>query len=426
MKHSIKKNPGSKVEIEIEISPEELDAFFEKAVFRLGENLEMEGFRKGKVPKDIVEKKIGKEAIMVEAADMAVQENYRKVVLENNIEAISKPEVEIIKLAQGNPFIFKANVSVLPEVALPDYKKIASQVKKNKVIIEEKEIEDSLNWLKKSRAKFSAKNTQAETGDFVEVEYWCPQIDELSQKAPKKDSFILGEGGFIPGFEEAITGMKSGDEKKEKIPIPQNSPLKAAGKEAEFNISMRSVQKVEFPEINDEFAKNVGKFDNLEALRKSIKAGITFEKEQAESQRARSEALEKIGKEAKMELPDFLVKHEQEHMLEDLKQSVADNLKIPFGDYLARIKKTEKEVLDSFLPKAQAKIKNYLILREIGRKEEISVSDQEITEEVNKILKSYPSEDKAKSDLDLQKLRDYTKEVIKNEKIFKLLENSVE
>ena len=384
MKTSVKKLPQSQVELEIEIPAEELDRFIEKACFNLGQNLEVKGFRKGKTPKEFIEKEIGKEKILIEAANLAVEENYRKAVLENKIEAVFQPKVEIKKLAQGNPFIFSAKTAVLPEVSLPDYKKIASKVERKEISVEDKEIESALKWLQKSRAKFSAKNQSAQKGDFIEIEYSSPQINQEAQK----DAFILGEGHFLPGFEEKIIGMKSGEEK-------ENITLKKDNKEIVLKVKVISVQGVELSEVNDEFAKSLGKFDNLDALKKNIKQSIVLEKEQTEKQRARQEILERIGEKAKIEIPDVLIENEQKQMLENLKKMVSERLKISFQDYLKKLGKTENQVSDSFLSESQKKVRNYLILREVGKKE-----------------------------LDAEEIKKYATEAERIEKIFQLLEKT--
>jgi len=414
MRVKINKLPKSQIELEIEVSAEELDRFIEKACFNLGRNLEIKGFRKGKAPKEFIEKEIGKEKILIEAANLAVEENYRKAVLENKIEAVFQPKIEIKKLALGNPFIFSAKTAVLPEVSLPDYKKIASKVERKEISVEDKEVEPALKWLQKSRAKFSAKNQPAQKGDFVEIEYNLSrnkdkELGSLSLKEPSslKDAFILGEGHFLQGFEEKIIGMKSGEEK-------ENITLNKDGKDIVLKVKIISVQNVEFPELNDEFAKSAAKFDNLDALKKNIKQGLVLEKEQAEKQRLRQEILERIGEKAKIEIPDVLIENEQKQMLENLKKIVSERLnpvrdsegrekaqkegisngvKISFHDYLKKLGKTEEQVSDSFLLESQKKVRNYLILREISKKE-----------------------------LDSEEIKKYTTESEKIEKIFQLLE----
>ena len=297
------------------------------------------------------------------------------------------------------------------EINLPDYKEIASKIKKNKVSVKEEEIKNGLKWLQKSRAKFSAKNDPAQKGDFVEIEY---KIE--AGEAALKDGFILGEGHFLPGFEDNLIAMKSGEEKKD-------ISLDKEGQKIKIDLKITSVQKVEFSQINDEFAKSLGDFKDLNHLKENIKQGIALEKEQAEVKKLRQEVLNLISKETEIEIPDILIENEKKNMLENLKKMVSQRIKVSFQEYLDKIKKTEKEILDSFDLEAKTKIKNFLILQEIGEKEKVEVSDQEIMDEVNKTLRRFPSVKEAEKNigLDLQEFKDYTKQVIKNEKIFKVL-----
>jgi trigger factor len=403
MKTKIEKLKKSQVKIEVELSCEEFKGFIEKALSQLNEDLELKGFRKGKAPKDVVEKMVGKERVIVEAGDLAVQESYKKAVLENNLEPISSPKVEIKKIGPEDPLIFEAVFPVMPEVKLPDYKKIASKTKKQEVAVEEREIEDSLKWIQKSRAKFTVKLGIAEKGDFVEVNYWPGDI---------KDAFILGEGHFHTGFEEAIYGMKPGEEKKD---------IEVKDQKEKFSIKLNSLQKMEYPELNDEFARSLGKIDNLEMLKNNIKEGLMLEKEKNERERARNEITQKIAESANMEIPEILIEREQEHNFEHFKEDVQKRLGISFEDYLKKIGKKEEEIKKMLLPEVEKKIRNFLVLREIGKKENISVTDKEVEEEASKTLKYYPDADK----IDLNEMKSYTKEVIITEKIFQLLEDLV-
>ena len=417
METTIKKIPKSQIELKIELSAEEFNDFIKQAIDSLGKDLEIKGFRKGMAPKEVVEKELGLEKVLIEAADLAVKESYKKAILENKIEAILQPEIEIKKLAKGDSFIFLAKTFVLPEIKLPDYKKIASQAKRKKIEISDEEIKNSLKWLQQSRAKFSLRNRPAQKGDFVEIEYRSSQLGGQEYK----DAFILGQGHFLPGFEEALIGMSAGETKEEiLVNPPKNHPL--FGKKINIKVKMKSVQKIELPEINDDFAKNLGKFKGLLDLKKNIKEGLFLEKEKAESLRLRNEILTKINEKTDFEIPEILIEREQKQMLEEIKKNVSENLKISFAEYLKKIKKTEKELLESLFSEAKKRVKSFLILREIGKKEQIEASEEEIEEEANKLLRKYSSVEAAK-DLDPEKLKEYTKEVIITEKIFQLLES---
>lgn len=304
-------------------------------------------------------------------------------------------------------------------IKLPDYKKIASEIKRNKIFVEEKEIDDTLSWLQKSRAKFIFENRPAKVGDFVEIEYWSSQSGEK-----QKDAFILGNGHFVGGFEENLKGMRPSEEKDIVVKMPQNHFLKnLAGKEINFRVRMISVQKMELAEINDQFAQNLGNFENLNALKQSIKEGIYLEKQIEESQRIKQEILKRVNQNSEIKIPPSLILLEQRKMIEDLKRSVTSSLKISFEDYLKRINSSEEKLLESFLPQAEEKIKNFLILKAIAQKENIMVTDEEVKEAVNKQIKNLDFQQIEK--LDINQLKEYNKTIIEQEKVLQFLENLV-
>jgi len=365
-----------------------------------------------------VEERVGKENLLMEAGDMAVKDVYIKYITENKLEPVGQPEVSILKIAQGSPFVFKAKITLLPEIELPDYKDIASKIKGKEVSITEEEVQDALNYLQKTRAKFIAEDRPAEKKDFVEITY---QNKDINGGKEVQDKFILGEGGFMKGFEDNIVGMKAGDKKEFKSTFPDNSPQKnLAGKEGDFKVVMKSVQKMELPEINDELAKELGVFDTLVALKESMKEGITQEKKASEQQRKRGEILDKIAEKAKVELPDTLVDYEKQRLMDDLKYKIDQNMKISFEQYLSSVKQTEENLKQTFQKEAEKRLKGFLILREVGIKENIEVNDQEVEEELEKSIKSFSKDQISK--IDIEQLKEYTKGVIYNEKVFKKLE----
>ena len=417
MKVDITKLPKSEVELKIEVPADEWQEFLDEAAKELSKDLKIEGFRPGYAPLKLVEEKIGIAMILEEAAEHCIQKCYVKAILENNIEAIGQPEVSVLKLAKNNPFEFKAKVAIMPEVKLPDYKKIALETKRNKVLVEEKEVEETLSLIRKSRAKFSQKSGPCQKSDWVEIEYSSPQIENGKKT---EDAFILGEGRLIPGFEENLEGMEGSQEKEFSQIFPKNHLQKdLAGKEIDFKVKLKSVQKVELPEINDGFAQEVGNFKNMAELKNSVKEGISTEKETAESQRVRQNILEKITEKSGLETPEILINNVKNQMLADLKQGVPQKLGITFEEYLNKVNKTEKDLLDSFSAEAEKRVKESLVLREISKKEKIGVSNEEVEIEANKILKNYPNNQK----IDAEKLKDYTKEVMMNEKTFQFLES---
>jgi trigger factor len=409
MKYTVKNLSKTEVEFEIEVLAEDFNKFIDQTIEALGKDIEVKGFRKGKAPKNIIEEHFGSEKILVEAADHAVSHAYRDAVLESKIQAVLKPEVEIKKMAKGDSLIFTAKTCILPDIELPDYKEISSKIKRNKVEVKEEDIQKTLDWLQKSRSKLSLKNDSAKNGDFVQIEY---AINNNVQK----DGFILGQGHFLLGFEDKLIDMKAGDEKEIELDVPEQGKIKIKTK-------LISVNNMELPEINDEFAQSLGKFQNLESLKNNIKEGIAEEKEQVETQRIRNEVLDQIIKKVKIELPAPLVEQEKNQMLESLKQQISQRMQLSFEDYLKKAKKSEQDVLKPLEQEAERKLKVFIVLRKIGEKENIQVSGEEVLDEVNKTLKQYPSIEEAEKGIgiDLESFKDYTKEVIRNEKIFKTI-----
>ena len=406
--------------MDFELASEELEEFYDKAVLNLGREIKMEGFRPGRVPKEIVEQKLGKEVILAEAAELAVRESFVKALIEKSIETISQPEIQVKKLVRGNPFEFEVKVFVVPEVKLPDYQKIARETKKNETAVLKEEVSDALSWVQKSRAKFSLKNEPAQKKDFVEIEYSSPQI-ENGKKV--QDAFVLGDGRFMPDFEKELEGMKDNEEKSFSIVFSKEHHQKnLAGQKVDFTVKVKSVQKMELPELSDDFAKSLGNFQNKEALEDNIKEGIKAEKDAQESQRVRQEILDKISQEAKIEIPEILIKKEQERLMEMLKEDVMQKLGIEFSQYLERIKKTEKELFDSFATEAKNRISRHLVLLNISKAENIKATEEEISQEAAKIKQMSPE----MGQLDPEKIRNYTEEVLKNEKTLQFLENLIQ
>ena len=418
MKTEIKKLPKSEIEINFELDEQEFQKYIEKALLHLKDHVKMDGFRQGQVPLEMVEKKVGQENLLMEAGELAVKGSYTKYVRDNNLEPIGDPDVQIKKIAKGNPFLFTVKVALLPEIVLPDYKAIASKIKTADMAVEEKEIEEAIAYLQKSRAKFIDKTDGAAKKDYVKIEY---QNEHINGGKPVKDMFILGEAQFLPDFENNLVGMKVGDEKEFTAKFPENAPKEVAGKDGVFKVKMLVVQTMELPEVNDEFAKELGMFDSLVALKNNLKEGIGMEKKENERQRARGEVLQKISEKITFELPEKMVEYEQIRLLEDLKNQIASQFKIPFEEYLKSVKKTEEELKANYKLEAEKRIKNFLVLREVGKQEKIEVSREELEQEINKELRKYTKEQIEK--IDLVRLKEYTKGAIFNEKVFQLLES---
>lgn len=412
MKYEIKEVSTTKKKAEVEITAEEFETYYAQALSEISKEVEMPGFRKGKVPEKMVEEKLSQEGVIGEAAEAAVRDNWIKLVKEANIEAISQPKVEVIKVARGNPFVFSAEFEVLPEVKLPDLKSI--KVKKEEIKIEEKEIEDTLNWLRQSRAKVSPKDGAVEKGDFVEFSFSCTSIEN---DPLKKDRIVVGKGHYVPGLEEALIGMKANEEKDFETENPQDK------KEIlKLHVKVDSVNKMELPEVTDEWVKTLGKFNDVDSLKEDIKKGLTEEKEIAQKQQRREEVIKKILEKTKFEAPEVLVEREVGFMMDNIKSRVASELQISLEEYLKQIKKTEEELRNDFKKIAEERVKGFLVLHQITKDEKIEAGDEEINQKIEELLSQYPDKEAAKKNMDMEQAKMYVEDEIKREKIFKLFD----
>lgn len=425
MQHKIKNLPKAQVELEITLSAQEMEIFWQAAKKKLAESVQLKGFRPGKVPAGVLETPEAKDELYNEAANAAIKKVYPDILAQEEIEPLGKIEVEVLKIAPANEFIFRLKTVVLPKPELPKYKDIALTIQKGKkaLTVKEEEIEEATTWLRKSRAKINPVERPAQKGDFVEVEIKSALAGAELSKATGPESFILGEGHFLPGFEEQIEGLKIGERKSFQLKTPADYWDKdLQNKELSFEIKLNKVSERQVPELNDEWAKSLGRFNNLEELKKSISDGLLFEKESKEQERLRALMLEKIVQEAKVELPDVLVENEIEHRLHEINHLAQDN-GMTMEEYLKKINKDEKSLREDLRLEAEKTLRGALVLRHISHLEQLEPKTEEIEMAMNEFLKHYGDQKGAEKNIDRAALFEYTKERLTNEKVFQFLEN---
>jgi trigger factor len=366
MKTNIKKLPKSVVEIEGELEADIFESYYDKAFKKLGENLEIDGFRKGKVPENILKSKIPEIKILEEMAELALSEHYPKIIEEEKLDVISRPIITITKLARNNPFEFKIQTVLLPETKLPDYKKLAQEIissltdeEKNTEVSEE-ELEDTVLDIRKSRA---------------------PKIN-ISEQA-EKDAHVHGENC-------------QHDHKNEN-------------KEKEAKI------EPELPEFNDDFVKALGPFKDIEDFKTKLKENIKLEKENQIKERTRLKIMEKIIEKTEIDMPELLVNLEIDKIIYRMESDISA-MGLKFEDYLKHINKTKEDLQKEFLPEAEKKAKLGLVLNEISKVEKIIADPERVANEVAMILEHYKEADPERAKL-------HAENVLTNEAVFRFLEN---
>lgn len=425
MEHKIKNLPKSQIELEITITAQEMKIFWQMAKKKVSENVNLKGFRPGKVPSGFLEDETAQEDLYNETINFAVKKTYAEVMKDESLEPIGKAEIEVLKIAPDNDFQYRLKTSILPRIKLGDYKDIAKKVlaDKKKQKVKDNELDKAIDWLRKSRAEIIPVNRSIQKGDVVEIEIKTSVDGQILEGASHPEKFVLGEGHFLVGFEDRLIGLRLGDEGKFNLPVPSDYwDKKLQGKSLSFEVRVISVAERKISELTDDWAKSIGKFDKVEDLKKSIMDGLLYEKEMKEKDRIRIAMIEKISLGVELDLPDILLDNEVERRMHSLNH-LAEDAGLTLAAYLQRTGEAEDKVKETLRLEAAKELKNFLVLREISILEECQSKDEEIERAVNDILKHYASQKSADKSVDRESVFEYAKERLTNEKVFQLLEN---
>ena len=423
MKVELKKIEKSQVVLHIEVSVEEMNPHLQKAAARIAEELKFPGFRPGKAPYDIVKQRIGEMGILQEAADSIVGKTVFEAIKENKLVTIGQPKIEIDKLAPGNPMIYKATVAILPKVTVGDLKTI--NLTRGKIEVKKEKIDDIVNNIAKMRAKETKVERAAIKGDKLDINFDITLDKVLIEHGQYKNyAIVLGEGRFIPGFEDNLIGIKAGETKVFSLTFPENYHAKnLAGKKCEFTTVCNLVNELILPEINDEFAKTIsgGKFADVEAMRKAVEENIHQEEEFAGEQKLELEMLTKLAEISTIEeLPEVLIDGEVHKMIHELEHQVTEN-GLKFDEYLTSIKRTSEQLEKEVRPEAEKRVKIAIITREIFQEQKIDVTEEEIKKQIDELVAHYGNNPEARQQMESPAYRDYIINRIGNKKVIEYL-----
>lgn len=430
----IKELPKSQLEVRVTLPSKEWEIHIQPAVERFAQTLTVEGFRPGKAPRDIVEKHVGIEQILSEAADRAIQKSWPKVVEEKKLEVIGRPQADIGKLSEGKDLEYVITTSVMPKVELKkDWKKKVQKAKEKKARELEKskvetsveeEVEKEIKRIAESRAKLVTVERSSKKGDSVTLDF---QVSiggvPIEGGTAKNHSIVLGSNTFIPGFEDEVTGLAQGEKKVFELKFPKEYHDKnIAGKKAMFDIEVKTVQEREIPECDDAFAKSLGNFETLEDIKKNIREGIVKEREEKILQEKRTALIESLLPSISVDLPDVLVDQEMDVILYDYEQRVT-SMGMPFDQYLTQMKKTKEEMKESFREPATKRVLVNLGFSEIAQEEEIEPNSEDIQARMNQVLSRYGDVKDIEKKIDMQKLYVVSRGEIINEKVWEVLDS---
>ena len=405
---------ANEVKLEITIEAEKFENAMKKVYFQNAKYFNIPGFRKGKAPMNIVEKYYGAEIFYEDAFNDVATEYYDKALEENKIEAVSRPEVDVIQMEKGKDLIFTATVQTKPEVELGKYKGV--EIKKVEYPVEDKDVEHELGHMQEHNSRLvSIDDRELQNGDIATIDFEG-FVDGVAFEGGKAENHELeiGSGAFIPGFEDQLVGMKIDDEKEIKVTFPKEYFSKdLAGKEAMFKVKLHEIKKKELPELDDEFAKDVSEFDTLDELKASIKERLQKSNEQRAKYEIEENAIKEVCKNVKVDIPSGMIEMEVTHMMKDFEQRLSYQ-GLNMQQYLKMIGKTEEEMKKEYEPQAIEGIKSRLTLEAIIKAEKIEATEEEIKEKMEEMAKSYGK--KVEEISDNENLKNYIEEGIETEK----------
>lgn len=424
MKTIVKNISDTKVRLTITVESSELEAAEQMALTKLARDIKVAGFRKGKVPASIAAKHVDPAMLQEQTLENALSKAVAEAFISEKLQALERPAVEVKKFVPRQELEFTAEVEVVPPVKLGDYKKL--KAKKANVKVEAKEIDDIIerirgNYVEKVEVKRAAKN-----GDEVLIDFVGKKDDVAFDGGSAKNYALkLGDGQFIPGFEDGIVGHKAGDSFDLDLAFPDDYHAKdLAGAKVVFSVTLNTVNELKLPELNDEFAAKCGPFTEMKELRADIEREIAAQKEREAEERLKDELVGQLADNSKVSLPEILV----EDQIRSIEQDLAQNLMyrgITMDGYLNTqgFKDKDDWVKKEARPAAEKRVKAGLVLAELSKELKIDVSHDELDAQISALKQQYGKDAKIAAQFDDPNVhRDIANRLITDKTIAKLVE----
>jgi trigger factor len=413
--------PRSSLSVRVELPPEKLDSAIAEAVRHLSQRTKIHGFRPGKAPRAVVERVVGSEAILEEAMDHLVQRAYRDALLEHQILPLAQADVKVEQGEEGKPVIFTATVPVRPDVQLGDYRnfKFGPEIEG----IDDPKVQKVIDELRDQNASLApVEERGARNGDYAVIGYTgtrdgVPFEGGSAERMP----LIIGDERLIPGFEAELVGLKPTGTKGFDITFPDDYPEESLrGQQAHFEVEMKELREKILPPEDDDFARSLGAFADLAALRTEIKARL----ERNALDKARHEFADKIIEyataNATLELPDILVEQEIEIMHDELRGSLARQ-GIDEESYLKVVEKTEADLHADFKPRAEKRVKVLLVLSKVAEEEGVEIADRDVEAEVARARERYGSDRKTTAYFESERGRSFIRSTLRRSRLVEKL-----
>nr|WP_296956913.1 trigger factor [uncultured Mediterraneibacter sp.] len=393
MSLQVEKLEHNMAKLTIEVSAEEVEKALQAAYLKQRGKIALPGFRKGKVPRQMIEKMYGPEVFYDEAANHMISEAYGKAYDECELEIVSQPSIDIVQLEKGKDFIFTAEVAVKPEVKLGEYKGL--KVDKTSTRVTQKEVDEEIQKERERNARTVEVTDRAvEDKDEVTLDFEG-FVDGEAFEGGKGENYPLtiGSGSFIPGFEEQLIGAEIDKETEVKVTFPEDYHAKdLAGKEAVFKCTVHAIKAKELPELDDEFASDVSeKAETMDAYRAEVKANIKARKEREGKEKKENQAVEQAVANAEMDIPEAMIDLQAKQQADDFARRIMQQ-GMSVEQYFQFTGLTEEKMMEELKPQAEKRIRTRLVLEAVVAAENIEVSDERLDEELQKMADSYQME----------------------------------
>ena len=411
----------------IEVSAEELEGAIQRAYQRQKGKISIPGFRKGKVPRQMIEKMYGPEIFYDDAANALIPEAYSKAYDECGLDIVSQPKIDVTQIEKGKPFIFTAEVAVKPEVTLGQYKGV--EIDKVSVEVEDADVQAKLEEEQMKNARtITVEDRPVQDKDEVILDFEG-FVDGVAFEGGKGENYPLtiGSGSFIPGFEEQLIGAETGKEVEVNVTFPEDYQAEELkGKAAVFKCTVHEIKAKELPELDDEFASEVSEFETLEEYKADIRTKLETQKAEDAKRQQEDQAVEAAAAGAEMDLPEAMIDTQARQMVDDFGQRLQQQ-GLSMEQYAQFTGMTIDKMIEDMRPQAEKRIRTRLVLEAVAKAENIEISDEKLDEEINKIAEAYQMEaDKLKEFMGDREKEQMKQDMAVQEAVTFLLENAVE
>ena len=416
---------GNKVELKVEIEAERVNEALEQAYKKVVKDIDISGFRKGKVPRKVLEARYGKEILHKDALDILIPQGYSEALEETGIEPIDQPDIKDFHIKEDEPATFTAEVEVKPEVELGQYKDL--EIEKEEAEVTDEEIQEEIDRVRNQHSQLVASDKEiVEDGDFVIIDFEGKKDGEKFPGGSAEEySLEIGSNTFIPGFEEQLIGAKVGDELELNITFPEDYNAKdLAGEEVVFDVEIKEIKEKQLPELDDEFAKEVSDYETFEEYKESIKERLQENKKERTEREYENNLIETASGNAQVDVPEKMVEDELNKMFQNFAQSVSQQ-GMDVQDYLDYMGTDEEGWKEQNKENAEKRTRSNLVLEAIAEEEDIEISEEEIEEQINEIAESNDQDpEQIKAFLQMQGQLNGLKDGLKMQKTIEFLKEN--